>query len=429
MARPPRSLRVVRTGWLNDLRYGRDGPYTDVENTLVALRAVPGFIDAFAFDEMAQRVKLARDHPIQDEGERGDPPPRFLSDADISRVQSWLQANGISKLAKETVRQAIYLRALAFRFHPVRDMLDGFAEAWDGASRVGAWLHDYLGTPDDEYHRQVGSMFLIALVKRIYEPGCQSDYMIVLEGPQGEEKSKLCRALVGDEYFSDSMPSISGGDQVRLSMHLRNKWLIELSELAAMSKSDAEPLKAFISRRTEDYTAKFAHEEGHEPRQCSFIGTTNDDSYLKDDTGARRFWPVAVKLILYTAFVEVREQLLGEAVQLYREGKQHWPDRGFEKEVMAPIQAQRQWHDEWTAKVVEAADRMTTVTIAGIWEKMNTNFNGGSDVTKLDMLAQKRIASILRKQGYRKFRETSGRISWRKVETPNPPEPFEPFPL
>lgn len=429
MARPPRSLRVVRTGWLNDLRYGRDGPYTDVENTLVALRAVPGFIDAFAFDEMAQRVKLARDHPIVDEGERGDPPPRFLSDADISRVQSWLQANGISKLAKETVRQAIYLRALAFRFHPVRDMLDGFAEAWDGTPRVGAWLHDYLGTPDDEYHRQVGSMFLIALVKRIYEPGCQSDYMIVLEGPQGEEKSKLCRALVGDEYFSDSMPSISGGDQVRLSMHLRNKWLIELSELAAMSKSDAEPLKAFISRRTEDYTAKFAHEEGHEPRQCSFIGTTNDDSYLKDDTGARRFWPVAVKLILYTAFVEVREQLLGEAVQLYREGKQHWPDRGFEKEVMAPIQAQRQWHDEWTAKVVEAADRMTTVTIAGIWEKMNTNFNGGSDVTKLDMLAQKRIASILRKQGYRKFRETSGRISWRKVEIPNPPEPFEPFPL
>ena len=139
-----------------------------------------------------------------------------------------------------------------------------------------------------------------------------------------------------------------------------------------------------------------------------------------------------MKLIRLAAFAEVREQLLGEAVQLYREGKQHWPDRDFEKTVIGPIQAERQWHDEWTDRVLNAAGRASEVTIAGIWEKMTGKGNFIDvvpDLTKLDMLAQKRIASILRKDGYKKCREPSGRIIWRKPEITNPLEPFEPFPI
>ena len=172
---------------------------------------------------------------------------------------------------------------------------------------------------------KIGTLFLMSMVARLFEPGCQSDYMIVLEGPQGEEKSKLCRALAGDEYFSDGLPPITGADQVRVSMHLRGKWLIEISELEAFSKTETATLKAFITRRVEKYTPKYGKIDRTEPRQCLFVGTTNDDDWNRDDSGGRRFWPVVVVAIDVEGFRLAREQLFAEAVAAYREGKPGGP--------------------------------------------------------------------------------------------------------
>jgi predicted P-loop ATPase len=159
---------------------------------------------------------------------------------------------------------------------------------------------------------------MVAAVARAMQPGCKVDSMLVLEGAQGAGKSTAIRILAGDEWFSDSLPNVGTKDA---SDHVRGKWFIEIAELSAMSKADIEASKAFISRREERYRRPYDRSETKYKRRCVFVGTTNQDTYLRDETGNRRFWPVRVGKVNLVALRRDRELLWAEAIYWYRKGK------------------------------------------------------------------------------------------------------------
>ena len=409
MTKRPTPTLVPLPRWRSLLRTSRSGsPIADLHNTLIVLRNEPGFSVAFAFDEMQQVTIVRAKPPLCGGADAGSDFPRWATDEDVSRLQEWLQMV-MPKLARENVFNALEEFARENPVHPLRLWLRT-REAGVRQPVLENWLTYALGVPNDAYHREVGKRFAIAMVARVFDPGCQADYMIVLEGPQGEEKSKFCRALASDQYFSDHIPSLTG-DHVRFSMHLRGKWLIEISELAAFNKiADVESLKALITRRIEIYTPKYGRKERHEPRQCLFIGTTNTDDWNRDETGGRRFWPVKVEHVDLDWLAEYRDQLFAEAVEAYEAGEPHWPDRNFERRVIAPQQDKRLFHDAWEETLAKDLEWRATISIAEAAQVI------GIPRERLDMLAQKRLGAILRKLKWAKGFDGQGRKVWRKPE-------------
>jgi predicted P-loop ATPase len=244
------------------------------------------------------------------------------------------------------------------------------------------------------------------MVARVLEPGCQCDYMLILEGPQGARKSTACRIL-GGEWFSDNLPDVTVGKDVQ--QHLSGKWLIEIAEMSAMSRAEDAALKAFITRRTERYRPPYGRKEIIQPRQAVFIGTTNKSIYLRDETGGRRFWPVKVTSIDPKALARDRDQLFAEALKEHRSGARWWPDAAFEREHITPQQEARFEADPWQESISDwLRGRTSPVRFIEIMREA-LHFQIASVKTG----DQRRITPVLERLGWRKLpKDSHGYIRW-----------------
>jgi predicted P-loop ATPase len=205
------------------------------------------------------------------------------------------------------------------RFHPVREYLASLA--WDQQPRIERWLIDYAGAPDTPYVRAVSRIVLVAACRRIRKPGSKYDEMLILESPQGTDKSSGLRALsANDDWFTDDLPL--GSDTRRFMESTVGKWIVEAGELKGMGRSDINALKACLSRQRDEARMAYGHKNTRVARQFVIIGTTNEtDGYLRDATGNRRFWPVRIQRFDLPRLRADRDQLWAEAAEAERLGE------------------------------------------------------------------------------------------------------------
>lgn len=209
------------------------------------------------------------------------------SDADDAHLRLFLEKHyGIS--GKEKIFDATNVVFQRHAYHPVREYLESLE--WDGKERVETLFADWLGAEDSAWVRAVTRKTLAAAVARVMEPGVKFDYMLVLVGPQGIGKSSLMMKLAG-KWFSDSLVTVEGKEAFEA---LQGSWILELGELTATKRSEVEAIKLFLSKQVDKFREAYGRRTAEFPRQCIFIGTTNDDTFLKDRTGNRRYWPIKI---------------------------------------------------------------------------------------------------------------------------------------
>ena len=176
------------------------------------------------------------------------------------------------------------------RQHPVRERLRLLQNEWDEKPRLDTWLIDYCGAEDTLYTRAVGAKWMIAAVRRVRDPGCKFDHVLIFEGPQGIGKSTIFRDLAFDHWFTDNLTI--GLDPKEVIELTRGKWICELAELTNIAKRAVESVKAFVTRQTDEARMAYGRNVLTVPRQFVLAATTNRTTYLRDETGDRRFWMV-----------------------------------------------------------------------------------------------------------------------------------------
>ena len=332
--------------WLLELETNDKGDVLPkLTNIVKILSNDPSLCDRIALNELMGTPVFTNDLPWEPCRDKAN--GNRWSNNDDLMLRQFLEGKYKVEVSDARINDSVNLVAYEDRFHPVKDYLNNLE--WDAEPRLETMLHRHVGTPRTPYTDAVSRKVMCAAVARVFNPGCKFDYVLILEGSQGRGKSTFIKTLAGD-WFGDNVSSFKGKEAIESMM---GQWIIELGELQAFGKAEIENIKAFISRREDRGRLAYDRRPGVYPRQTIFVGTTNSDDYLRDDTGNRRFWPVACEkeLIDIEAVKAERDQLWAEAVALWKSGEALYLD-SHEAELLATqAQKERYAKDERAAEI------------------------------------------------------------------------------
>lgn len=323
---------LIRKPQNNRLEDCRENIYTILVND-------PALSGMIALDEFSMmQVKCT---PAPWSGQIGE----WTEEDDFSLGMFMAQQHGLVIKSDSAIEKAVAQAARMNRFNPVVNYLDSLE--WDGVARLETWLAAVAGAIQSPYCGLIGTLFLMSMVARAYRPGCQMDYAPVFEGGQGARKSSLLRVL-GGEWYKETPFKVGEKDGY---LSIQGAWLYEIAELDSFNKGDITTIKAFITNKVDDFRAPYGRRNAKYPRRTCFAATTNQDEYLKDTTGARRFWPVQCGLVNLELLQEIRDQLFAEAVVLFKAGLQWHPTPEDERDLIRPEQEQREIEDVWYPRI------------------------------------------------------------------------------
>ena len=413
--------KPARQAWAEALKNDRNGPADCRENVFLLLTQHPELQGLVGWDEFAHRVMKLRQPPWD------SPAGEWLPQDDYSLGLWLMQGIGMTIKSESTLVAGVGMAAWSARFHPVLQYLAALP-AWDGVERLPFWLSDCLGADDSTYTRLIGTWFVMGMVQRVTNPGCQMDYMLVLEGLQGRRKSTALATLMPlRDWFADTPMRLGDKDSM---LSLAGKWLVEMGELASLSRAETEEIKQYVTSRVDRVREPFARRFVDRPRSCVFGGTTNQGEYFKDPTGARRFWPVHCNGVAQcdggidlAKLAEWRDQLFAEAVARLAnadpEVARHYPTREESELYLQPEQEKREIADPWFERLA-------------VWLDSGTKFGESMDevrevesFTSHDLLTKCIGVPMDRIDGARQMSTRIGiamhKLGWAKRRDPAPP--------
>lgn len=306
-----------------------------------------------AFNEFTNEVMKLKEPPW------GTEAGRWLEEDELE-LGNWLSRElWLPPMPRGTLEEAVLMIAKRHKYHPVRQQLEGLRGSWDGTPRLATWLRRVCMVEDEyddneplqQYLARAGTWFVMAMCARVLPElrkpngelyqgkGSKFDYMLVLEGKQGWGKSTVPKVLAGDDFFADTGLILGEKDSYQ---NIQGIWLYEWGELDSMAKAEVTKVKQFVASPKDRFRATFDRRPKDYPRQVVFVGTTNEDHYLTDLTGNRRFWPVKLQQPADLAWLRAnRAQLLAEALMLLDRGDRYFPTPAEQRALFDPQQGQR----------------------------------------------------------------------------------------
>ncbi len=344
-----RKVEEHKKSWSGQVVVNDQGkPLALDSNLLLFFENHPAWQGVFGYNARRNKPEYLRPPPIERE-------TRVLDlTRDRTDINRWfhVKAQLSGRLTSADLNSAILSASSRLEFDPLQQQVLGLRGTWDGVPRLETIFQRIAGTPDDDWTKTVTPLWMKSLIARILWPGCKCDTMLILEGEQGYRKSSFFRSILPDPaYFSDTLNRIHlDVESIRL-LH-SGPAIFEVGEVSGLRKQEVEEIKAFLSA-CEDNLRPLYENYRTTPRRCIFVGTTNRDDYLRDETGGRRFWPLKVLRPIDLSIVfEERAQWFAEALHRVEKGEPWWLDEAGSA-LAATEQTARLEEDIWFQKIAD----------------------------------------------------------------------------
>ncbi|TPQ24923.1 VapE domain-containing protein [Methylomonas koyamae] len=403
-----RKERPQRDGWQANFHVNDRGKITPCRaNVALILENYAEWQGVLGYNEFSHQVMKLKRPPWG--GSIGP-----WENHDDAALDEWLTRGPFGLVIRSlgTLAEVVDHVARKHPYHPVREHLEGLP-AWDGKTRTLDFLAAFTDNENSDYLRVAGRLFLLGMVKRIYEPGCKFDYMLVLEGQQGLGKSTFFKILGGD-WFSETPFDVNTNEG---NMRIQGVWLQEMAEMDSFRKAEDTAFKSFLAITRDKFRRPYDRRPIEAPRVCVFGGTTNLRQYLKDITGNRRIWPVWCNAIDNEGLRKDRDQLFAEALHLYRTGERCYPTHEEERELFEPEQRMRLIVEGWEELIkVYLSSPEADIRNCNFFTTIDLLTKGvGLERSKVDERAVARMGRIMAKIGWKRLREPSGIRRWGYV--------------
>lgn len=351
------------TDWMEELDYDKKGVLKSTAKNIIAILENDPALAGHLWHDLFTGFDLVKGGLPWDSG------AVQWGNRDDANLRIYLEERyGIT--GKDKIKDARDAVLTKHRMHPIREYLNGLV--WDGTPRLDRLIIDYAGAEDTPLNRAMTRKHFTAAVARVMNPGCKYDYCLIIAGPEGMGKSTLF-SIMGGDWFNDSLVTTEGKSGME---QLRCGWIFELAELSSIKRSDVEQVKNYISRRDDIYRPAYGSVTEKYPRQCVFCGSTNEEYFLKGDTGNRRFWVIAVSpdLRKYNDFnaslTRDRDQLWAEAVTYWEHGEKLYLPPELEAEAR---QRQSRYNDDNDDPMRDMLSMFLDMKLPVDWESWDLN--------------------------------------------------------